>query len=146
MLDQSNLLATRKLFDAWNAHDAGRFAAMLDQGHVWETDTLPAPVRGRDAAREAMQMYVRAFPDLHFDIEQMIASGDHVATRWRSTGHHRGELMGIPPTNLRVEIHGCTVSEFKNGKVAHVWVYWDTGHLLRQLGVPPSPGQAVGAH
>lgn len=47
------------------------------------------------------------------------ASGDHVATRWRSTEHHRGELMGIRPTNLRVEIHGCTVSEFKNGKVAH---------------------------
>jgi steroid delta-isomerase-like uncharacterized protein len=139
MLDQNNLLTTRKLCDAWNAHDAGRYAAMLDQSHVWESDTLPAPARGRQAAQEAMQMYVHAFPDLRFDIEQMLASGDHVVTRWRSTGHHRAELMGISPTNRRAEIHGCTVSEFKHGKVAHAWVYWDTGHLLRQLGALRSP-------
>ncbi len=48
-----------------------------------------------------MQMYVSAFPDLHFDIDQIFGDGDFVATRWTATGTHRGELMGIKPTNRR---------------------------------------------
>jgi predicted ester cyclase len=43
--------------------------------------------------------------------------------------------MGIPPTNRHAETHGCTVAEIKNGKAVRTWGYWDTGHLLRQLGV-----------
>jgi steroid delta-isomerase-like uncharacterized protein len=88
-------------------------------------------------------MYVRAFPDLHFEIEQILASADYVITRWRATGTHGGELMGIPPTNRGAVTHGCTVTEVKNGKMAREWVYWDTGNLLRQLGVLPSPGASV---
>ncbi len=60
--------------------------------------TLPAPLTGRDAGRQFMQMYVSAFPDLHFDIDQIFGDGDFVATRWTATGTHRGELMGIKPT------------------------------------------------
>jgi steroid delta-isomerase-like uncharacterized protein len=142
MTEQENLQIGRRVFEAWNAHDPNRYAALLDPGHVWETDTLPQTVRGRDAARQTMQMYLGAFPDLHFDIEQMLGSGNHVVTRWRATGTHRGELMGIAPTHRRVELHGCTVNEIKNGKSVHVWLYWDSGHLLRQLGVLPSPAQS----
>lgn len=75
MTDQENLQIARKVFEAWNAHDPNRYVALLDQGHVWEADTLPQTVRGRDAARHTMQMYMSAFPDLHFDIEQMMAGG-----------------------------------------------------------------------
>lgn len=142
MTEQENLQVARRVFEAWNAHDPNRYASLLDQGHVWETDTQPHPVRGRDAARQAMQMYLTAFPDLHFDIEQMLASGNYVVTRWRARGTQHGELMGIAPTHRRIEVRGCTVTELRNGKSAHVWVYWDTGHLLRQLGVLPSPSVA----
>jgi steroid delta-isomerase-like uncharacterized protein len=110
---------------------------LLDEKHVWETDTLPAPVVGRDGYRQAMQMYITAFPDLHFRIDQMLPSGDYVVTRYTATGTHNGELMGIPPTRRRAEIHGCTVVEVRNNKASRSWVYWDTGSLLRQLGVMP---------
>jgi steroid delta-isomerase-like uncharacterized protein len=140
--EQENLQIARRVFEAWNAHDPNRYAALLDPGHVWETDTLPQTVRGRDAARQTMQMYQGAFPDLHFEIEQMLGSGNHVVTRWRVTGTHRGEFMGIAPTHRRVELHGCTVNEIKNGKSVHAWLYWDSGHLLRQLGVLSSPAQS----
>ena len=46
--------------------------------------------------------------------------------------------MGIKPTNRRTVTHGCSVSQLKNGKAVHDWIYWDTGHLLRQLGVLPA--------
>jgi predicted ester cyclase len=56
-------------------------------------------------------------------------------TRWTATGTHRGDLKGVPPTNRRAVTNGCSVTQFKNGKAVHNWLYWDTGHLLKQLGV-----------
>jgi len=90
-------------------------------------------------------MYMQAFPDLHFEIEQIFSSGDYVTLRWRATGTHRGELMGIPPTNRPAETHGCTVEEMRDGKMVREWVYWDTGNLLRQLGVLPAPAASGAA-
>ena len=139
MAEQDNLRFARQGFDAWNAHDPDAFISMVADDFVSESDTLPAPLRGRDGARQSMQMYIEAFPDLHFDIQQMIASGDYVVTRWHGTGTHKGELMGIPPTGRRGEgIQGCTVTEYKGGKLVHEWVYWDVATLLRQIGVLPA--------
>ena len=137
MAEQDNVRIIRESWDAWNAHNIDGVLKSLDEKHVWETDTLPAPVVGRDGYRQAMQMYITAFPDLHFNIDQLLSSGDHVVSRYTATGTHSGDLMGIPPTKRRAETHGCTVAEVRNGKVVRTWVYWDTGHLLRQLGVMP---------
>jgi len=54
---------------------------LLDEKHVVESDTIPAPLTAREAGRQFMQMYVSAFPDLHFDIDQIFGEGDFVATR-----------------------------------------------------------------
>ena len=82
-----------------------------------------------------MHLYLTAFPDLRFSIDQLLPSGDYAVTRYTATGTHRGDLMGIAPTNRRAETHGCTIAEIRNGKIVRSWAYWDTGHLLRQLGV-----------
>ena len=105
--EQDNLRIVRESWAAWNAHDVEGALKILDEKHVWETDTLPAPVVGRDGSRQAMQMAISAFPDLQFRIDQLLASGDHVVTRYTATGTHNGDLMGIPPTKRRGETHGC---------------------------------------
>ena len=135
----------RESINAWNAHDADGVARLVSNDFVSESDTLPAALRGSEAVREVVQMYVRAFPDLHFEVEQMLREGEYVTTRWLATGTHGGELMGIPPTNKRVVTHGCTVDEVKNGKLVREWVYWDTGNLLRQIGVLPGPAAPAAA-
>jgi len=142
MSQEKNLEIARKAWDALNAHSVDRWTKLLDEKFIWESDTLPEPVRGRDTAHRMMQMYLRALPDLQFAIDQMISDGDYIVTRYTATGTHRGELMGIAATNRRAGIHGCTVTEFRNGKLVHSWGYWDTGHLLRQLGVLPHPEAA----
>src|SRR5439155_26438030 len=62
MSDQDNIRIARQSWDALNAHDVDGVLKVLDEKHVWETDTLPAPVVGRDGYRQAMQMYLTAFP------------------------------------------------------------------------------------
>lgn len=140
MPERENLRLAQRGFDAWNAHDAERYGSLLSEDHVAESDIFSAPLRGRQAAIDDAQRYFRAFPDLHFDVEQMMANGDHVVIRWRARGTHRGDLMGIPPTNRQAIMHGCTFNELKDGRIARAWVYWDTGHLLRQLGLLAEPG------
>ncbi len=139
MSEQDNLRIIRQSFDAWNAHDPERYVKNLDDNWRAESDTLPAPLSGHAAARDFLKLYVTAFPDLRFEIDQMLASGDFVVTRWTATGTHRGPLMGIPPTNRTSVTHGCGVTEVKNGKQIHDWIYWDVANLLRQLGVMPGP-------
>jgi steroid delta-isomerase-like uncharacterized protein len=139
MSQQDNLRVAREIMRIWSAHDLDNYAKLLDEKYVAESDTIPALVQGRAGAREFMKVYVTAFPDLRLDTEQMLASEDFVVTRWRATGTHNGPLMSIPPTNRKVVTHGCTVSQYRNGRPAHDWIYWDTGNLMRQLGVLPSP-------
>jgi steroid delta-isomerase-like uncharacterized protein len=89
-----------------------------------------------EGARQFFKVYVTAFPDLHLDIEQILAAGDsHVIVRWRSRGTHLGPLADIPATGRKASNHGCTIMEVKNNKIGHAWVYFDNAHLLRQIGV-----------
>jgi steroid delta-isomerase-like uncharacterized protein len=139
MAGQDNLHIVREAFAAWNAHDTETFVKRLDTKTSWESDVFPAPFAGHEGARQFFKLYVTAFPDLHFDIEQILAAGDsHVVVRWRSSGTHRGPLAGIPATGRKASNHGCTVIEMKNGKVGRAWVYFDNAHLLRQLGALPA--------
>ncbi len=130
MSQRHNLRIVREAFAAWNAHDVDGYAALLDEGYVEETHTRPTLVRGREAARAAMQEYLRVLPDLHFDLDLMIASGDQVFTRWLVTGTYGGELMG-PPFDRQLKEYGCTLSKLgRRGIIQHVWHYWETDHML----------------
>ena len=139
MNTQDNVHLVRESFAAWSAHDIEGFVKRLDTKTVWESDVFPAPFVGHEGARQFFKLYVTAFPDLHLDIEQILAAGDqHVVVRWRSTGTHLGPLADILPTGRKTTLRGCTVSEVRQGKISHAWVYFDNAHLLRQLGILPA--------
>lgn len=138
MAQQDDLELSRDAWNALNAHDIDRFIQYFTEDVEYQSAALPHPIRGRGALGETMRAYIRGFPDLRFTIEQMLQSGEYVITRWKSTGTHKGEFMGIPPTGRAGgEIHGCNVGEIKDGKVTRLWSYWDSASLLRQLGVLP---------
>ncbi len=123
----------RDAFEAWNAHDVERYVAQLDEGYVGETHTLSAPFRGRKAARAAMRLYLKAFPDLHFSIEGTVAIRDDVVVSWLAIGTNTDTFVRTPPEERWFQVHGCTVSKLKNRKIVHAWNYWDTDDMLRQL-------------
>jgi len=146
MSEQDNLRKARETFEAWNAHNPARLRALLADEFLSESDAWPAPIRGREAAGQAMQMWVKAFPDLRLDVQHMMASGDYVVTQWHGTGTHKGELMGIAPTGRRGEgTRGCTIGQYRNGKLVHEWVYMDIATILRQIGALPAVARTTGA-
>ncbi len=78
--------------------------------------------------------YFAAFPDFRAPMEFAIAEGDTVAVRWRGSGTHRGELGGIAPTGIRVEITGVAIFRIEAGEIAEIWSQPDQMGMLRQIG------------
>ena len=95
-----------------------------------------------EAARQEAADFRRGFPDVVSIIEDLIAEGDKVVARWRSSATHRGEYMGIPPTNKEVEFTGISLYRIEGGKIAESWNSEDQLGLMRQIGAVPGPGQS----
>jgi steroid delta-isomerase-like uncharacterized protein len=87
-------------------------------------------------------MYRAAFPDVHIAIDDLIAAGDKVVTRYTATGTHQGELMGIPATGKKISITGVSIYRFANGQIVEDWAEFDQLGMLTQLGVIPPAGGA----
>jgi steroid delta-isomerase-like uncharacterized protein len=80
-----------------------------------------------------------AFPDLHVTIDDMVAEGDKVAFRSTWTGTHKGEFMGVPPTNKKVTVSGIVIDRFAGGKIVEDHGQFDDLDLMRQLGLKEIP-------
>ena len=100
---------------------------------------LPAGIEG---TKQFITMYLTAFPDLHFTVEDMIAEGDKVVARLTTRGTQQGAFMGIPPTGKQATITAIDINRIVGGKSVEHWLNMDTLGLLQQLGVIPAPGQA----
>lgn len=129
-------LSREFLETVWNGGDLSTVDALVGPATVIRDPAMKA-FQGPEGVREMVRTYRGAFPDLRFDVEEQVAEGDRVVTRWTSTGTHRGQLMGIPPTGNRVTITGITMERFENGRIVDVTVSWDALGLLNQLGVVP---------
>jgi len=99
-------------------------------------------IRGIEVAKRFVSMYKFAFPDLYATVEDVIAEGDKAVTRWTIRGTHRGELMGIAPTERQIEIKGITIHRIEEGKIVEEWEGYDNLSIMQQLGAVPSPEQA----
>lgn len=98
--------------------------------------TLPPGLpTGREGTRQAIDMYLKAFPDLSLTVDDMIAEGDKVVTRYTTHGTNRGPLGPIPPTGRRVSVSSVNVARIADGKIVEEWGIDDRLSMLQQLGV-----------
>jgi steroid delta-isomerase-like uncharacterized protein len=95
----------------------------------------PEPLRGPQAFAQFVSGLITAFPDVRFEVEDQIESGDTFAVRWTAEGTHTKPLGNIPPTGKRVRVDGIAFDRLAGGKVVERWEQWDQPGLLRQLGV-----------
>jgi predicted ester cyclase len=83
-----------------------------------------------------------AFPDYQSTVEDQVAEGDKVVTRFSSQGTHQGEFLGIAPTGNRVRVTGIDIDRVEEGKIVEHWSEADLLGMMTQLGVIPEPGQS----
>lgn len=96
---------------------------------------------GPAGAKAVVVTYRTAFPDIAFTIEEQIAEGSRVVTRWTARGTQNGLLPGgITPTGRPVTVTGISIERYENGKMVESRVNWDFFGMMQQLGVIPAPG------
>jgi steroid delta-isomerase-like uncharacterized protein len=109
---------------------------------VGHDPTLPEPTRGPEGLKQAAMGYRTAFPDMVCTVEQQVAEGDTVVTRWTARGTHQGELFGIPPTGKQATVTGISIARVVDGKVVEDRTNWDALGMMQQLGAIPTPTTA----
>jgi len=141
MSEENKAVARRIVEEVWNKKNLDAIDELIAADYVDHT-LPPGGPSGRDGAKAFIGMYVKAFPDVKITIEDMIAQGDKVVTRWSATGTHTGELMGIPATGKRINVTGLDITRYSGGKSVEFWGQFDLMGMMQQLGVIPTPGEA----
>ncbi|MGA2630797.1 MAG: ester cyclase [Terriglobia bacterium] len=136
----ANKALDRRVFEeGWNKHNL----ALLDELYpdcVWyRPDT--GELKG-EALKQFVASVYAAVPDIRFTIEDQVAEGDKLVTRWSCTGTHQGEFMGLAPTGKQVTTSGVTISRIVEGKFVEVRQETDALGLLQQLGAVPALAKA----
>ena len=141
MSEENKALARRYLEEVW---DKGN-VELIDE--LFTTDfvrhgppAVEGEVRGPEDFKGLVNTYHAGFPDFQVTIDDMIAEGDSVVSRWTVRGTHQGELMGNAPTGNRVTFTGYLFDRISGGKIEEEWVDYDTLQVMQEIGGVPQPG------
>ncbi len=104
-------------------------------------EEFPGGKPGREGLKEFFTMFRVAFPDLHFQVNDMVAKGDKVWAYITIHGTHKGQFMDMAATGKKMEVKGFDIVRFVNGKAVEHWGLTDSMTMMQQLGAIPMPGQ-----
>lgn len=131
-----NLARIANFFDEiWNWGNLAVVGQNVTSDFVHHDPANPWQAPGPAGVTELVRTYRTAFPDLRFDLEDAIPTGDKVVVRWRARGTHTGSLRTILPTGTHVTVTGITIFRLAEGKIAEAWTNYDMLGLLSQLDV-----------
>lgn len=129
-----------ELFDKQDPNLLDRY---VDANVVDET-TGPVPQRGIEALKAFYRDMFRAFPDARFTMNEVVSADDAVAVHWTFYGTHEGEFFGVPASGKQVQVNGCEIDLFENGRITRFRGVVDQLTLLQQIGAIEPPGDFGG--
>lgn len=143
-MEQDNIAVVRALFDAFDRGDLERASATVSEDFQLVDVATGQTFSGPAGAREWLQTFRTAMPDAGTEIVSVLADGPRVATEHIGRGTHNGRFVTpagtIPATGRRVELRIAELYELRDGKITRLLAYYDSGTLLRQLGLLPRQG------
>ena len=125
---------------------------LWSQGHLYVADEIvapsyvrhdpgdPAPAYGPDGVKRLVSMLRTAMPDIQIHVEDVIAEGDLVVSRYHTTSTDTGGYMGRPPTGKTIRTTAIQIFRIMDGKIVESWANRDDLGVLQQLGMIPAHG------
>jgi steroid delta-isomerase-like uncharacterized protein len=132
---EANRALIARYFALWNDPDLARLNELDDilAPDIVDHAAGPDEQQGRAGVYDTFRRWRTAFPDFVATIEDQIAEGDRVVTRWTLRGTHRGEMLGVPASGNRVELRAVSIDRIADGRITDEWYVADHLDLLRQL-------------
>jgi len=137
-MSEENKAIVRRWVEAFNEGNLDAVDELLTDTYIRHDPNSPE-VRGPEEEKQLIVMYRSAFPDLRFTVEDMVAEDNRVATRLGISATHKGELLGIPPTENRLSLTALEIYRLREGKIDEQWVNVDTLGMMQQIGAIPAP-------
>ena len=134
--DENRVLVGDYYEAVYNRHELDRLGTYLAPDFV---SAGPGGRMDREAHAAALAASLAALPDLRLTLEEQVAEGDAVVTRWSARGTQLGPLFGIPPTGRTVTASAIHIHHLREGRIVEQWEQFDTLGVLGQLGLVPRP-------
>lgn len=139
-MTQDNATIVRRFVDEVITQGDIDLAAQFVWEDVVEQVPLPGQGPGLEGLKDILRAMRAAFPDLIFSIQEQIAEGDKVASRFEWTGTHEGTFLGVPATGRFVRVWGIVIDRLEKGRIKDTRIIMDTLGLMIQLGAIAPPG------
>ncbi|MGZ3417332.1 MAG: ester cyclase [Polyangiales bacterium] len=134
---ETNKALIETLMARMNAHDVEGACALAAEGLVNHAAIPEA--QGRAGLERIARKVLEAFPDVKYDVKDLLADGDRVVCRAKMSGTHEGDLqfknMPLAATGRRVEAEQIAIYRISEGRVVEYWSLRDDIAFMRQLGV-----------
>lgn len=128
----------RDFIDEWNKGDTEALNRLIDEivhpDFVNHNSASAEEARGPEGVKKMFAEFREAFPDGLTTIEDVVAEGDKVVTRWTFRGTHEGEFAGFAPTGKQVTLAGINIDRIEGGKFVERWYQSDGLGMMQQLG------------
>jgi steroid delta-isomerase-like uncharacterized protein len=137
----------RVLEDAFGQGNLEVIDEVLDSNFVcWDPNSESGEIRGADTIKGEIEYFRNAVPDLTYTVEDQVAEGDKVVSRYTVSGTHQGEFFGVPGSGKRIEMSGINIDRFdQSGKLVEEWPEYDLLGAMKQMGAIPEPRQQAGS-
>lgn len=133
---KNKTLAHEWFDEVWNKCQINAIDRLLAQDALAHglTDEQGHELRGPAGFKPFFLQLTNAFPDIHVEVADTICEGDRIAARCIVTGTHRGDALGVPATNQRVQFTGIAILRIKDGRIVEAWNNFDFLAVSKQIG------------
>jgi len=133
MNTELNKKQKRRYIDAFNSANLNAIDELFAEDYVLHIEGSQ-DIKGAKILKKMVAESLATLSEASFSINDMVAEGDKVVTRWTLTAIHSGDFMGVPPTGNRLKMNGIIIDRFIDGKVVEAWEAYDMYGLMKQLG------------
>ena len=131
---EENKALVRKVYDAINTNDPDALDGLMAADMDSNTRFTHAD-GGLEGFKESFRAALASFPDYEITIDDQIAEGNKVVTRYTASGTQEGDFMGVAPTGERIELVGIDIDQIEDGKIVAHWSEASLEDIMVKLGV-----------
>jgi steroid delta-isomerase-like uncharacterized protein len=132
--EENTALIRRFYEEVWGKGNLDVADEIFAPDYVRHDPRATDPVPGPEGQKRVAGDFRRAFPDLRFDVELILAEGDLVAARWTASGTHTGRWAAVEPTGRAISYSGANFFRISDGRVVEIWNHRDDLGLMEQIG------------
>lgn len=137
-------IARRFMDECWSEGRLEAIPELVSENCSIHDPVFPSLPAGADSMKRHISTCRTGFPDLNFNIEDTVAERNEVVLHWTARGTHKGQFLGMAPTNKQATVSGTSIFRIDGGKIVEQWADWNLMSLMEQLGMATAPRMEAG--